>query len=738
MANVAIITPTLKAIGGTEIYLRQLIDIQLSRGDSVTAFTQDTALDYESPISIQPCGQVLTESLDPLRMLARADKISELANQLVDGFDRVEFHRLAPVDLLRGLSKRIPTLVFVHTAELTCPTGGRHLRASDACCNSRAGLNCFRSNVSQQCLSEPDGTPFPVKQRLRVFSRVPLSRQVSRLATCMVFNSQANKTLFARTVEQPQMARILQPTMPEISTEHEARDRNKLLYVGRLERSKGVLEAVRISATLDTSILHVIGNGSAENDARRLARELSANVKFHGWLGHSGIASHLRTAGCLLLPSIGFEAWGMVGPEAIAAGCPVVAYDNGGVSEWLKPNCGQLVPAGDTLAFVDAVRQRSGKPIPVSESTKLYSAFGQEAFANHYDQVLKDTSGRFSTRDQPVVMHVQRQPLPGYQSIEMLFESIRSGMPEDINIQIREMPYASKGVWRRVLNLLAMRKLKADVFHITGDVHYLGLALPSDKTIQTVHDAVFNTRTHGIRRWLIKKLYYDIPLKRGTINTTISKATRSDVAQLIGLSSDEFKVIPNCVPPEFCFSAKPFNKTCPEVLLIGTLSHKNQERVISALTGQELSLHIIGSLDTALKNTLIASGLKYRNNVDLSKEQILQAYIDCDILVFASTFEGFGMPVIEAQSIGRAVVTSNVSSLPEVAGEGAILVNPESSIEIVGAVNRIRSDDVFRQRLIESGRENAAKYTAKSVAAEYVKLYQQVIEGSKQLKEVRE
>ncbi|MEE9312298.1 MAG: glycosyltransferase [Planctomycetota bacterium] len=729
MANVAFITPTLKAIGGTEIYLRQLIDVQLRQADKITAFTQESSADYDSPVPVKPQGTNLTESLDPFRMAARSGAVKELADQIVQDFDRVEFHRLAPIDLLKALHNRIQTLVFVHTSELTCPSGGRYLPIDDSVCTTRAGLNCLRCDTSQHCLSEPAGTRFPLKQRLRAFSRVPLSREVSRLATCMVFNSQANKTLFARTVEQPQLGRVLPPVVPAPSNATIERDCNKLLYVGRLERSKGILHAIRAARAIDASILHVIGAGSAEQEARRLADKLSVNVVFHGWQNHEVINHNLQTARCLLFPPIGFEAWGMVGPEAISQGCPVVAYDNGGVSEWLSDSCGQVVPAGDLDSLIRAVKNVA--PVSESAANRLAEKYGHNAFESNYQHILQSTKQRFEAREKLVIMHVQRQPLEGFHSIELLFHSIRSGMPDDFNLQIREAPFASKGVWRRLLNWYAMRKLKADVFHVTGDVHYLGLGLPAQRTIQTVHDAVFKTRTSGLRRWLIKKLYYDKPLKRAAINVCISKTTRDDIAELINLSFESFEVISNCVPTIFTFQPKQFNKACPEVLLIGTLPHKNQLRVIKALTDQELRLHVVGKLDESLTDAIDASKLKYRNSVDLSSAQMAQAYIDCDMLVFASTFEGFGMPVIEAQTVGRAVVTSNVSSLPEVAGYGAILIDPTSEDAIADAVARICNDDVLRQRLIDAGRENAAKYTPEAVAAEYVKLYRRILDQKK-------
>ena len=214
----------------------------------------------------------------------------------------------------------------------------------------------------------------------------------------------------------------------------------------------------------------------------------------------------------------------------------------------------------------------------------------------------------------------------------------------------------------------------------------------------------------GLRHWLIKTLYYVAPVGRAALTSCISKSTRADVASLTGVAEDTLALTPNCISPEYVFVEQVFREAKPEVLLVGTRSHKNQRRVIAALAGLDVKLHVVGRLDEPLRRSLDRSKLEFRNSIDLPLEQMVRAYVDCDLLVFASTFEGFGMPVIEAQTVGRPVVASNVSSLPEITGQGGLLVDPESETEIRTAVRQICSDAVLREALIQAGRKNATQY----------------------------
>ncbi|MCX7856226.1 MAG: glycosyltransferase family 4 protein, partial [Anaerolineae bacterium] len=100
-------------------------------------------------------------------------------------------------------------------------------------------------------------------------------------------------------------------------------------------------------------------------------------------------------------------------------------------------------------------------------------------------------------------------------------------------------------------------------------------------------------------------------------------------------------------------------------------------------------------------------------------------------LVFPSLYEGFGLPVLEAQACGTPVLTSSVSALPEAAGDGALLVDPYDVEAIAEGLHRLLTDKTLRETLRERGREHAARFSWPRTAAETVAVYQEVIAGGK-------
>lgn len=131
---------------------------------------------------------------------------------------------------------------------------------------------------------------------------------------------------------------------------------------------------------------------------------------------------------------------------------------------------------------------------------------------------------------------------------------------------------------------------------------------------------------------------------------------------------NKLRVIPPCIPDSYKPVPRTFNRQKPTILQVGTRSNKNLERLASALVGQPCFLHIIGPLTEQQGSLLNHFHIDYKNQADINDEQMHLAYIESDLVVFVSLAEGFGMPIIEANAIGRPVVTSRIAPMCDVSG----------------------------------------------------------------------
>jgi glycosyltransferase involved in cell wall biosynthesis len=103
------------------------------------------------------------------------------------------------------------------------------------------------------------------------------------------------------------------------------------------------------------------------------------------------------------------------------------------------------------------------------------------------------------------------------------------------------------------------------------------------------------------------------------------------------------------------------------------------------------------------------------------------------MVVFASLYEGFGLPILEAQATGRPVITSNFGAMKEAAGEGALFVDPYSVESIRSAILRIKNEPQLREELVRKGRENVARFRPEAIARQYAEIYRSLakVEGTK-------
>lgn len=327
------------------------------------------------------------------------------------------------------------------------------------------------------------------------------------------------------------------------------------------------------------------------------------------------------------------------------------------------------------------------------------------------------------------VAHFLRHPSGAY-SIERLYSDIRSRLPSWIKCDVVTSRFLSRGIWRRLMDIVRAKYYQGDINHVTGDVHFLTYLLDHKKTILTIHDLVAVETSSGFKKWLLWFFWFWLPVKCSKAIVVVSDSTRAQLLKYVSCPQDKIHVIHNPVSPEFKPSPEKFNKLNPRFLQIGTTPNKNIERVATAIAEMKCTYVIIGKLSSPQRKVLGELKVKYENYSNLSREELLDQYKHCDALLFCSTYEGFGLPIVEAQAIGRPVVSSNVFSMPEVSGEGACIVDPFDIGSIRAGINLIVSNDAYRDKLIKSGYENCYRFKLEHISNQYAELYRKIAELS--------
>lgn len=201
---------------------------------------------------------------------------------------------------------------------------------------------------------------------------------------------------------------------------------------------------------------------------------------------------------------------------------------------------------------------------------------------------------------------------------------------------------------------------------------------------------------------------------------------------MLGIEPERITTIHSGVAEEY-FNALPTRRAKPYVLYVGAIEpRKNLATLLDAWGGLRPDLRNafdlvtagpMGWADRALRDRIRAE-TTYLGYVPESELPGLTA--GAAAFVYPSLYEGFGFPVAQAMAAGVPVVTSNVSSLPEIAGEGALLIDPRSESELAAALTRLLESETLRAELGKQGRARAQNYRWERCAAESLEFFRRI------------
>jgi glycosyltransferase involved in cell wall biosynthesis len=314
-------------------------------------------------------------------------------------------------------------------------------------------------------------------------------------------------------------------------------------------------------------------------------------------------------------------------------------------------------------------------------------------------------------------------------SIGRVFETISSDLKQYNEVYNHYVPSAGGNLFSIVKNLLYVKKFakKNDINHITGDTYYLCWFLPRKNLVVTVHDIWFYTALKKTLKIRLKYLIWILPLKRAKKVIFISDATKHQVLEHLKLKEEQIEVIQNPVSSDYQKTEMSFNKEKPVILHLGMGTGKNLENLIPALKGIICHLRLVGKLKDEYRQLLEENRIEYSCVSNLTDEQVVEEYKNCDIVNLTSQHEGFGMPVIEGQASNKPVITSNISPMKEIAGDGACLVDPYNQREIHDAYLKMIIDDEYREDIRIKGYENSKRFNVAEITKQYMSIYCEIL-----------
>ena len=294
---------------------------------------------------------------------------------------------------------------------------------------------------------------------------------------------------------------------------------------------------------------------------------------------------------------------------------------------------------------------------------------------------------------------------------------------------------------------LTLARTRVDLFHAP---HYVVPPLTTRRFVVTIHDCIhlrFPQYLPNRAALYYARTMMTIAARRAQRILTVSEASKGDILHYLDVPAAKVEVIYNALDAQLADPPTPeevdrvrerFQLNSPFVLYTGNIKpHKNLDRLIEAFSLvrrsglEDIKLLIIGdeiskypNLRRLVHRFQLHQHVRFLGFVPDNTLAVL--YQLASVFVFPSLYEGFGLPPLEAMAAGTPVITSNVSSLPEVVGDAALLIDPMNASAIADAIGRVLGDTSLRAELIRRGRERVKRFSWERSAARVFEVYSEL------------
>jgi glycosyltransferase involved in cell wall biosynthesis len=304
--------------------------------------------------------------------------------------DLVFFHQVLNPRLVDFLSRRYPSLQFAHGFKTICPDGRKTLKSNGVFCEFPLSYLCQVRAYRYKCMPRNVFKGLPAISGSKRIAKIHKEKSLTVVASQFM-----KKVMLCNGYDEERIA-VIPPftSLPDLASLDSVDDPPLIISVGRVVREKGMDYLLQAFASLKQKAkIVIIGDGPFLNELKSLAQQLGilSNVSFPGWLPPNELKLYYRKCSMAVVPSTWPEPFGMVGIEAMSYGKPVLAFDVGGIPEWLKhEETGFLVKPKDTVALAERISFLLERP----ELARSIGNKGREAVAirfvpsAHVDQLL--------------------------------------------------------------------------------------------------------------------------------------------------------------------------------------------------------------------------------------------------------------------------------------------------------------------------------------------------------------